>query len=61
MKAKSTAKKRNLALPATESMTQEEFMAMIKEAEKGPFVSNEEFKKKFEKWKKEYLKSKGQV
>jgi hypothetical protein len=35
-----------------EPMTQNEFEALIKEAEKGPFMSAEVYKSKFETWKK---------
>ncbi len=44
-------KKLNLAIPG-EPMSQKEFEALIKEAEKGPFYSDEEFRKKFDKWRK---------
>jgi hypothetical protein len=32
-------------------MTQEEFVSFIKEAEKGEFYTEDEFRKKFEEWK----------
>jgi Txe/YoeB family toxin of Txe-Axe toxin-antitoxin module len=51
--------KRNLAIPG-EPISQEEFVALIKEAEKGPFYelgSFEDFKKRIlGKWKKKYGK-----
>jgi len=51
--------KRNLAIPG-EPMSQEEFVALIKEAEKGPFKSLgsfDEFKTRIvSKWKKKYGK-----
>jgi len=43
-------KKRNLAIPG-EPMSQEEFVSLIKEAEKGEFYTEDEFRKKFEEWK----------
>lgn len=46
-----TAKK-NWALPGGR-FTQEEFIAKIRKAEKGPFYTPEEFESRFEKWKKE--------
>ena len=42
--------KRNLAI-AGEPMSQEEFVDLIKEAEKGPFYSLEEIKAKVDLWK----------
>lgn len=44
-------KKRNLAVPG-DPMSQEEFVSLIKEAEKGEFYTEDEFRKKFEEWKK---------
>ncbi len=35
-----------------EPMTQAEFEAHIKKAEEGPFMSDKEYKSKFETWKK---------
>jgi hypothetical protein len=47
--------KRNLAIPG-ESMSQEDFVDLIKEAEKGPFYSLEEVQAKMEVWKKSLKK-----
>ena len=47
--------KRNLAIPG-EPMSQEEFMDLIKEAEKGPFYTLEEVQAKMEVWKKSLKK-----
>jgi len=47
--------KRNLAIPG-EPMSQEEFVDLIKEAEKGPFYSLEEIKAKVDLWKKSLKK-----
>ena len=47
--------KRNLAIPG-EPMSQEEFVALIKEAEKGPFYTLEEITRKFNLWKKSLKK-----
>lgn len=50
MKANHTPpKKRNLAVPG-EPMTEEEFHQLIKDAEKGPFISMEDFKKEVQEW-----------
>ena len=46
---------RNLAIPG-EPMTQEEFVALIKDAEKGSFYSYEELVTKFNSWKKSLKK-----
>jgi hypothetical protein len=43
--------KRNTAIPG-HPMTEMEFKAFIKAGEKGPFIPSNEFKKKFETWKK---------
>lgn len=48
-------KKRNLAIPG-EPMSQAEFEALIKEAENGHFYTEEEFRKKFDKWRKQLKK-----
>jgi hypothetical protein len=48
-------KKRNLAIPG-EPMSQAEFEALIKEAEKGPFLTLEESRKKFEEWRRKNYK-----
>ena len=48
-------KKNNLAIPG-EPMSEAEFHALIREAEKGPFYTLEESKKIFEKWKKKRYK-----
>ncbi len=45
-------RKINWALP-NQIVTHEEFMNSIKEAEKGPFMTIEEFEQRFEAWKKE--------
>ncbi len=45
-----TKKKINWALP-NQTVTHEEFMASIKEAEKGPFMTIDEFEQRFEAWK----------
>ncbi|MBS1638395.1 MAG: hypothetical protein JST26_20945 [Bacteroidetes bacterium] len=42
---------KNYATPG-KPMSQAEFDAMIKAAEDGPFMSEKEFKQKFEMWKK---------
>ena len=47
--------KRNLAIPG-EPMSREEFAALIKEAEKGPFFSLEEVVDKMNVWKKSLKK-----
>lgn len=47
--------KRNLALPG-EPMSHEEFMSLIKEAEKGPFYTLEEVITKMNEWKKSLKK-----
>lgn len=39
-----------------EPLTEKAFKAMIKEAEKGPFLSEEEYKKEFNKWRKQIKK-----
>jgi hypothetical protein len=50
-----TKSKRNLAIPG-EPMSQEEFVSLIKEAEKGPFYSLEEVISKMNVWKKSLKK-----
>jgi hypothetical protein len=54
MKAVKTkeVKKRNWAIPG-QTVTHEEFMAAIRKAEKGPFMTNQEFKDRFYKWRKD--------
>lgn len=53
---KTTDKKnKNLAIPG-KPMSQKIFADLIKEAENGPFLSVEESKDKFEKWKTERKK-----
>jgi len=47
VKAKES-KRINWALPG--KVTHEEFMAAIKKAEEGPFMTIEEFENKFEEW-----------
>ncbi len=48
---KSEAKRKiNWALP-NQTVTHEEFMKSIKEAEKGPFMTMDEFEQRFEAWK----------
>lgn len=42
-------KPRNLAIPG-KPMSKEEFVSLIKEAEKGDFMSLDEFDKRFEEW-----------
>lgn len=50
MKAKaSNPQKRNLAIPG-EPMSEDEFLHLIKEAEKGPFMTGEELKIKMQTW-----------
>ena len=50
MKTKDTnPQKRNLAIPG-EPMAENEFLQLIKEAEKGPFISGEELKLKMQSW-----------
>jgi len=54
--AKSKSKSaKNYAVPG-KPMTQKEFKWLIEEAEKGPFFSIEESKKKFEAWRKKHSK-----
>jgi hypothetical protein len=43
-------KSKNLATPG-KPMSQEDFSSLIKEAEKGEFMNEKEFDKKFEEWK----------
>ncbi len=43
--------KRNTAIPGL-PMTEKEFKLFVEAGEKGPFMSSNEFKKKFETWKK---------
>lgn len=43
--------KRNTAIPGL-PMTETEFKEFIKAGEKGPFMPSDEFKKKFDTWKK---------
>ena len=52
---KTVKEKENYQTPG-KPMTQTEFEAHIKEAEKGPFMSAKEYKDKFETWKKELKK-----
>jgi hypothetical protein len=49
---KKEIKEINWAIPG-QTVSHEEFMAAIKKAEKGPFYSIDEAKKRLEKWKKE--------
>lgn len=49
---KTVKRKINWALPG-QSVTQEEFVQAIREAEKGPFYSIEESKKMIEEWRKQ--------
>jgi len=51
MRNSKTKSKRNLAIPG-DPMSKEEFVALIKEAEKGPFYSLEELIIKMDAWKK---------
>lgn len=44
--------RRNWALP-NQSVSHEEFMVSIRKAEEGPFMSIDEFKDRFNKWKNE--------
>lgn len=55
MRNSNTKSKRNLAIPG-EPMPKEEFIALIKEAEKGPFYSYDELILKFNSWKKSLKK-----
>ena len=48
-------KNKNLAIPG-KPMSQKAFADLIKEAENGPFLTVEESKEKFEKWKSERKK-----
>lgn len=50
-KLKQNKRKQNYATPG-EPMTRSEFSSFIKEAEKGPFLSEKEFQRKFNTWKK---------
>lgn len=45
----SNKKSKNLATPG-KPMSQDEFVSLIKEAEEGTFLTEEEFDKKFEEW-----------
>lgn len=50
MKTKSSnPQKRNLAVPG-DPMSEGEFLQLIKDAEKGPFISLEDFKKEVQGW-----------
>jgi hypothetical protein len=42
----------NWAIP-NQTITHDEFMAAIKKAEDGSFMTSDEFKQRFEKWKSE--------
>ena len=53
---KSETEKINWAVP-NQTVTQAEFMADIKKAENSPFMTGNEFKQRFEKWKSEKYKS----
>ncbi len=55
MRSSKLKNNRNLAIPG-DPMSQPEFEALIKEAEKGPFYSAEELSKKMELWKKSLKK-----
>lgn len=48
MKAKAVKKENDWTRPG--KMTHEEFMAGIREAEKGPFMTMDELRKSLEKW-----------
>jgi predicted transcriptional regulator len=50
VKETKTKKKINWALP-DQSVSHDEFRAGIKEAEKGPFITIDEFEQHFEEWK----------
>jgi hypothetical protein len=50
-KIKKKPVKKNYATPG-EPMTEAEFKLFISVAEEGPFLSEKEFKRKFEAWKK---------
>jgi len=52
MKIVKSKEAKNWTLPGAK-ITNKEFIAGIKEAEKGPFMTIEEFKKRFYKWRKE--------
>lgn len=47
---KKEPKEINWAIPG-QTVTHDEFMAAIRQAEKGPFITMEEFEKRFEAWK----------
>lgn len=47
---KKETKEINWAIPG-QTVTHNEFMAAIQKAEKGPFMSIDEFEKRFEAWK----------
>lgn len=51
----SDKKSKNLATPG-KPMSQEDFVSLIKEAEEGEFMTAEEFKKRFDKWRLERKK-----
>ena len=48
-------KPKNLATPG-KPMSQEDFVSLIKEAEEGEFMSVQEFKERFNKWRLERKK-----
>jgi hypothetical protein len=47
-------KKSNLVFPSNTPMSNEDFIKMIKKAEKGPFYTTEEVKQALKKWSKKY-------
>ena len=47
-------KKSSLVFPSATPMSSEEFIKMIKEAEKGPFYTTAEVKQALKKWSKKY-------
>jgi len=51
VKETKTQKRINWALP-DQSVSLDEFQASIKEAEKGPFITLDEFDQRFEEWKR---------
>lgn len=51
MKAKAAKKENDWTRPG--KMTHEEFMAGIREAEKGPFMTMDELRKSLDQWKKD--------
>jgi len=54
-KRRKLTKVESVALPGP-PLSPEELLAIVKEAEKGPFITIEEFVRKFQAWKNEHYK-----